>query len=242
VGREHTSTLCSDSTGNTKKGRELAKAEHPILSVLPDACHHISLTIGDITKLEEFKPMIDILKATIQYFSHSDSSTKKVEALRKQENITKGLVTIGKTRFATHYTAAVALERCFPVIRDLTVDKAINFKDVAAVFTGRHRGAQFQLSLAQYIQIVGPLARSLWALESAKTNAAHVFLFWLAMGAELKDLFERDVSETEIEPELARKITQIFNSRYRQFIEQTPDDPYFTAFYLDPCTCIKLSI
>lgn len=72
--------------------------------------------------------MIDILKATIQYFSHSDSSTKKVEALRKQENITKGLVTIGKTRFATHYTAAVALERCFPVIRDLTVDKAINFK------------------------------------------------------------------------------------------------------------------
>ncbi|KAJ3805203.1 ribonuclease H-like domain-containing protein [Lentinula aff. lateritia] len=219
-----------------KKGRELAKAEHPILSVLPDACHHISLTIGDITKLEEFKPMIDILKATIQYFSHSDSSTKKVEALRKQENITKGLVTIGKTRFATHYTAAVALERCFPVIRDLTVDKAINFKnkDVAAIFTGRHRGAQFQLSLAQYIQIVGPLARSLWALESAKTNAAHVFLFWLAMGAELKDLFERDVSETEIEPELARKITQIFNSRYRQFIEQTPDDPYFTAFYLDP--------
>lgn len=106
-------------------------------------------------------------------------------------------------------------------------------KDVAAVFTGRHRGAQFQLSLAQYIQIVGPLARSLWALESAKTNAAHVFLFWLAMGAELKDLFERDVSETEIEPELAQKITQIFNSRYQQFIEQTPDDPYFTAFYLD---------
>ncbi|KAJ3846308.1 hypothetical protein EV368DRAFT_18481, partial [Lentinula lateritia] len=88
--------------------------------------------------------------------------------------------------------------------------------------------------LAQYIQIVGPLARSLWALESAKTNAAHVFLFWLAMGAELKDLFERDVSETEIEPELAREITQIFNSHYRQFIEQTPDDPYFTAFYLDP--------
>ncbi|KAJ3870616.1 hypothetical protein F5051DRAFT_434495, partial [Lentinula edodes] len=118
-------------------GCELAKAEHPILSVLPDACHHISLTIGDITKLEEFKLMINILKATIQYFSHSDSSTKKVEALRKQENITKGLVTIGKTRFATHYTAAIALERCFPVIRDLTVDKAINFKnkDVAAVFT-----------------------------------------------------------------------------------------------------------
>ncbi|KAE9396991.1 hypothetical protein BT96DRAFT_996174 [Gymnopus androsaceus JB14] len=164
VGQERTSNLCSDSTGNTKKGRELAKIEHPILS------------------LEEFRPMIDILKATIRHFSHSDSSTKKVEALRKEEGITKGLVTIGKDSFATHYSAAN--------------------KDVVETFTGRHKGTLFQLSLAQYIQIIDPLVHSLWALESAKTNAAHVFLFWLAMGAKLKELFERDTAETEIEPDL----------------------------------------
>lgn len=88
--------------------------------------------------------------------------------------------------------------------------------------------------LAQYIRIVGPLARSLWALEASKINPGHVFLFWLAMGAELKDLFSRDIHETEIEPELARKIIGIFNSRFKQYIDDTPDDPYFTVFYLDP--------
>ena len=45
--------------------------------------------------------MIDIMKATIRHFSHSDSATKKLEAIRKEENITQGLVTIGKTWFAT---------------------------------------------------------------------------------------------------------------------------------------------
>ncbi|KAE9385874.1 hypothetical protein BT96DRAFT_949532 [Gymnopus androsaceus JB14] len=228
VGRERTSNLCSNITGNTKKGRELAKIEHPILSVFPDSCHHNSLMIGDITKLsEEFRPMIDTLKANIRHFSHSDLSTKKVEALQKEEGIlghsekdvlkmpkmvkmakmsqnlhicssdsgvkfnyfskgkvifeilkkysyssqfpyklssldlivcylpsaqvTKGLITIGKTWFATHYSVAVALERCFPIIHDLTLDKAINFKntDVTETFTGRHKSTQFQLSLAQ---------------------------------------------------------------------------------------------
>lgn len=205
--------------------------------------------------------MIAVLKSTIRYFSHSNSGTKKLQDLRKEENITKGLVSIGKTRFATHYIAAVALERCFPLIRDLILDKQINIKvstitseclacfsffcthqnqDVAATFNGRHKGTQFQLVLAQYTRIVGPLARSLWALEAGKINPGHVFLFWLAMGAELKELFSRNIHETEIESDLAQKITRIFNSRFKQYIEETPDDPYFTVFYLDPRELIEI--
>ncbi|THU80342.1 hypothetical protein K435DRAFT_874483 [Dendrothele bispora CBS 962.96] len=237
VGREHIGCLCSDSTGNVKNGKALAKLELPTVLTLPDCCHHIALTIKDITNLEEFKPMIKTLKATIQHFGHSDSATKKLEHVRKEENVTEGLVTVGKTRFATHYTAAVALDRCFPFIQDLLNDGSIQIKDkdVVATFTGRMRATEFQLALAQYIRIIGPLARSLWALEASQTNAAHVFLFWLAMDAELKDLFALDISKTEIDCELAQKITRIFNSHYKEFIEQSPDDPYFTTFFLDPC-------
>jgi hypothetical protein len=72
--------------------------------------------------------MINTLKATIRHFSHSDSATKKLEQVRKEENVTEGLISIGKTRFATHYTAAVALDRCFPFIRELLHDKSIQIK------------------------------------------------------------------------------------------------------------------
>ncbi|KAJ3860461.1 ribonuclease H-like domain-containing protein [Lentinula novae-zelandiae] len=232
VGRGHSSHLCSDSTTNTKGGKALAKTEEPTLSALPDCVHHISLTIEDITKLEEFQPMLDTMKTTICHFSHSDSATKKLEPFRQEEGVTEGLVTIGKTRFATHYSAAVALDRCFPFIRDLIIGKEINIKNknVMAKISGRLSSTNFQLQLAQYIQIVGPLACSLWSLEAAQTNTADGFLFWLAMGAELTELFELDQEQTEIKPELAR----IFNSRYKAFIDQTPDDPYFTMFYLSP--------
>jgi hypothetical protein len=55
------------------------------------------------------------------------------------------------------------------------------------------------------------------------------------MGAELKELLALDEEETGIVPGLAQKIKRIFNSRYKEFIEESPDDPYFTTFYLDPC-------
>jgi hypothetical protein len=42
------------------------------------------------------------------------------------------------------------------------------------------------------MNIVAPLIRSLWSLEAAHANASDVFVFWLAAGATLNDLFERD--------------------------------------------------
>ena len=72
--------------------------------------------------------MLTTLKATIRHFSHSDSATTKLEELREEANTTEGLVSIGKTRFATHYSAAVALDRCFPFIRDLVVLKQVKIK------------------------------------------------------------------------------------------------------------------
>jgi len=78
---------------------------------------------------------------------------------------------------------------------------------------------------------VGPLARSIWSLEAAEANAADVFIFWLAIAATLKELFS---SDSGIPESLSQKIIAIINRRYKEFIEESPTDIYFVAFFLDP--------
>ena len=93
---------------------------------------------------------------------------------------------------------------------------------------------KFQMELVRYTSIVSPLARSIWSLEASQANAADVFIFWLAIGATLKQLFSRPESETGISIGLAQKVTASINSRYKAFIDGSATDAYFTAFFLDP--------
>ena len=78
---------------------------------------------------------------------------------------------------------------------------------------------------------MAPIARSIKALEGRVTNAADVYIFWLAIAASLRNLFSQD---QDIDNELAQKVTAIVNRRYKEFIDHSPTDIYFTAFFLDP--------
>jgi hypothetical protein len=49
--------MCSDSTGNTKRGHKDAQEVFTTILDLGDCCHHLQNTAGDINKLEEFKDM-----------------------------------------------------------------------------------------------------------------------------------------------------------------------------------------
>jgi len=96
---------------------------------------------------------------------------------------------------------------------------------------------QFHHAMLQYILVIAPFICSLWALEAAQANASDVFIFWLAMGATLKSVI--DSSETGIPDAAAKKVTTIFNRRYKEFF--ATNEIYFVAFMLDPRTCITLS-
>ena len=85
--------------------------------------------------------------------------------------------------------------------------------------------------LATYTSIMAPIARSIKALEGRAANAADVYIFWLAIAASLRNLFTRD---DEIDKVLAGKVTAIVNRRYKEFINDSPTDIYFAAFFLDP--------
>ena len=86
-------------------------------------------------------------------------------------------------------------------------------------------------SLATYTAIMAPIARSIKALEGRAANAADVYIFWLAIAASLRNLFTHD---EDIDKGLAEKVTAIVNRRYKEFIDDSPTDVYFTAFFLDP--------
>jgi hypothetical protein len=57
IGRERFASIGSDSTGNTKLGRELAQAEVATVLIVPDPNHHLSNTVKDICKIEYFTDM-----------------------------------------------------------------------------------------------------------------------------------------------------------------------------------------
>jgi hypothetical protein len=94
---------------------------------------------------------------------------------------------------------------------------------------------EFQLVLLQYVRIVEPLIRSLWALEASHATASDVFIFFTACAAALKKLFEQDPEETGIPRTLANTIVDKFNDRYDELFA---NDIYFCAFALDPRTAV----
>jgi hypothetical protein len=99
------------------------------------------------------------------------------------------------------------------------------------MFLSRQAFHDFEINLLQYTTIVAPLIRALWSLEAAHANASDVFVFWLAIAANLKDLFGKRESMTGITRALANKITNIYNVRYAEFFK---NEIYFAAFALDP--------
>jgi hypothetical protein len=55
-------------------------------------------------------------------------STAELQKAHMDANISQGLIKIGKTHFATHWSAAVALERCLPKIQSLISRGVIKIK------------------------------------------------------------------------------------------------------------------
>ena len=58
-----------------------------------------------------------------------------------------------------------------------------------------------------------------------------VYIFWLAIVASFWSLSTHD---SDINKDLAEKVTAIVNRQYKEFIDDSPMDVYFTTFFLDP--------
>lgn len=92
--------------------------------------------------------------------------------------------------------------------------------------------SKFKLQLTQYVTIVEPHIRAIWALEALRANASDVWVFFAAIAATLKEIFDKPEDDTGIPCEVAKEVIGIFNDRHDEFFMET--ELYFTAFCLDP--------
>jgi hypothetical protein len=117
VGRSRVCAVVSDSTGNTRRHRELLVDEIPTMFNLPDIVHFISNLIKDIVKITYFKNTINVMRGVIAKFHKSHLGATELEFAHVECGIGRGLTTIGKTRFGTLIFAAWALQHNLPALK-----------------------------------------------------------------------------------------------------------------------------
>jgi hypothetical protein len=92
------------------------------------------------------------------------------------------------------------------------------------------------MELKRLIKVLTPFAKTIASLESSQSNPADVYLFWLAILASLKRLFDDDTAGFSVSE--AGEIRAIANARFRELLQEGPDDCYISAFYLNPSMSI----
>ncbi|KAI0739259.1 ribonuclease H-like domain-containing protein [Daedaleopsis nitida] len=94
IGPQQFRGICSDNTGNMSKAH---------------ACHRLSRLCGDIIKMPHFKEPIKALRRTLKFMKKSGDAHEHLRRKRLEMGISRGLVAIGKTRFASIYHSAALL-------------------------------------------------------------------------------------------------------------------------------------
>lgn len=92
----------------------------------------------------------------------------------------------------------------------------------------------FQSELAKITTVFGPYAKAIQCLESPQTTCADVYLYWLALTSTINHVMNGVT--VDLLDETKAELRAITNARFAQMINDAPNDPYVTAFYLHPGT------
>ncbi|KAJ6523656.1 hypothetical protein DFH09DRAFT_1250899 [Mycena vulgaris] len=97
---------------------------------------------------------------------------------------------------------------------------------------------KFKRDLTRLGAVLMPFARAIQCLESKDTNPADVYLYWLAIIAQLNGLISKDDNagtKSKYAKTVKELIRSISNFRFSQLIEEErASNVYFTVFVLDP--------
>ncbi|TFK78002.1 hypothetical protein K466DRAFT_507877, partial [Polyporus arcularius HHB13444] len=234
IGPKRFRAICSDNTSNTTSAREKINAKYPWIIILPDCCHRLGRLCGDICKMDCFKEVIRVLRRTIKFMSKSTISREHLRRKRLEMGIARGLVSIGKTRFASIYHSAASLLRCIVPLRELCIAKTITIKDVNDMYLNNRRAWQFMSELETLVRVLEPMGKSITCLESTHSTASDVYMFWLACMAGIYDLITaKEGPGSMLDESVKDEIRHAMNTRWVQMIEDAPHDVYFTTFLLD---------
>ncbi|KAL5476496.1 hypothetical protein ACEPAI_3353 [Sanghuangporus weigelae] len=222
--------ITSDNTGNTLVARLKVREKYPWVIILPDPCHRLNLLCKDIAKIDYFKAVIKNVQHVVKFFRKSSQAVTDLKKKRSELAIMVGIKSIGKTRFGTVFFSAQSIEINYPAISDLVKSKKITVPDVNNIFTGGRALSIFRCGLQELTMVLAPIAKSITCLESAHSTVADIYVFWLAVAAEI----HRILDEEDLEEAIKDHIRRTVNFRFDQMINDAPSDVYITGFILDP--------
>ncbi|OCB87760.1 hypothetical protein A7U60_g5083 [Sanghuangporus baumii] len=230
IGPERFRGITSDNTGNTTVARKLIREAYPWIIILPDPCHRLNLLCKDIGKIDAFKEIIAQVQRVVKYFHKSTNSTSTLKLKRRELGISQGIKSVGKTRFGTIYYAALSIERNYGALVELFKGGDIKASEIAPYFVPGFTASAFSFGLQRLTMVLSPMAKSITCLESSHSTVADVYLFWLAVTADIHFMLSQDGLATSD----SEKIRRAVNRRFNQMVNEAPSDVYITGFVLDP--------
>ncbi|EJD44543.1 hypothetical protein AURDEDRAFT_166329 [Auricularia subglabra TFB-10046 SS5] len=238
IGMQRFICVVSDSTGNTRKARELLEEESGIIIGLADAPHHLNLTLKDICALKHFALTISNSRLLLRYFSLSSFGTQRLQSQAQSVGVTRSLEGIGKTRFASINRAGVSILRNLPSIKALVNDNIIftSSKD-RQTYLFLRSNSQFNVyhaTLSQLVAVLSPLAKAQKCLESTHVHPGHVLLFWLAALATIQDLFNNNAETLELPQPVMDQVISIVDRRFDEMFGGPDKAVFKAALFLDP--------
>ncbi|KAF8600207.1 hypothetical protein BDV93DRAFT_447951 [Ceratobasidium sp. AG-I] len=210
---------CQQSAANVTSARKLIVNEMPTILNLSDPCHKLSLLIKDISKVPELQLGICDLRHSLTYFSKSAFANSQLVDRCKFKGEGHALKKIGKTRFGTVVQAADSMLQCLPSIRELVSEGSATLN--------------FEMQLTVLTSLLNPILRALTCLESSFSTPADVLLFFSAALSSLNLILCTGTHGVRDEASVTM-IRGFCNRRFSQLINESPDDIYVTAFYLNP--------
>ncbi|CAK5269492.1 unnamed protein product [Mycena citricolor] len=246
IGPERFCAIVSDDAAYARKGRELTIKKYPRMLNFADACHNLHNTCEDICKLDCFQEVIADLRGILSYMSMSSYACHWFDKARDELKIGRGLMSLTDHRFGFVYWSLDSVLRNIPAFVSIALTKH---------FLDEEDTLRFKKSLERLGAVLMPFARAIQCLESQQVTAADVYHYWLAVTAQLHDLFVQDkravraryakVVEVGVGPNKVHKIQNsikelircIANFRFTQLIEnERASNVYLAAFTLDPDT------
>ncbi|KAJ6573534.1 hypothetical protein DFH09DRAFT_916076, partial [Mycena vulgaris] len=200
--------VASDNASPLRKGRHLTVTKFLQIFDFADACHNLHNACKDICNIPVFQPIIAELEEILAFMSLSSYSQNWFDETRKSLGISRGLQSVGETRFATIYRSLDSVLRGIPEFSSI-----IHNEDVY----------KFRRDLTRLVSVLMPFAWAMLCLESKDTTPADVYLYWLALVAQLNDLISKHDdagNKSKYATTVKELIRSIANFQFLQLIEE----------------------
>jgi hypothetical protein len=170
-------------------------------------------------------------------------------------SITRGLETLGNTRFMTAYRCLRSVQRNLPALQHCIRNGIISLKNAKVQCEGSSSGSgsgsghanlaiylddsptskQFRAHLNFAVHALQPLAWALKLIEAPATTTADIFIHWLAIGNNYLEKFqEPDSPWVQQYPEECQQIIIRFNLQFKKGLLNEGNCLYAVAFFLHP--------